>query len=237
MKVVFLNSWGGKAGQPFTLFIKKQAPDTDIFLFQEVSPQLLLKISAILPGYRVIYEKGWNLRKKITWYGQAAFLRKDLKARSFGRIPIFKSGKTSGFMQYLLIQKGTKSFYACNVHGKSKPGHKFDTGARIAQSKSIVNFLKNKKGPKIIGGDFNLMPDTRSVKMFEDNGYKNLIKEFGIKSTRNRISWEQFRNEEGFIKQHFADYVFVSPSVKVKSFSVPSVEVSDHLPLILEFEI
>ena len=39
-----------------------------------------------------------------------------------------------------------------------------------------------------------------------------------------------------FGKQHFADYVFVSKDVKVKKFEVPYLEISDHLPLILDFE-
>jgi hypothetical protein len=30
---------------------------------------------------------------------------------------------------------------------------------------------------------------------------------------------------------------FVSPEIKVKSFKVPDVEISDHLPMILDFEI
>ena len=66
--------------------------------------------------------------------------------------------------------------------------------------------------------------------MFEDNGYKNLIKEFKIPTTRNEISWAKYEN-----KQLFADFVFVSPDVKITNFSVPNNEISDHLPLILEF--
>jgi len=33
-----------------------------------------------------------------------------------------------------------------------------------------------------------------------------------------------------------SDYVFVSLEVKVKKFEVPNIEISDHLPLILDFE-
>ena len=105
-----------------------------------------------------------------------------------------------------------------------------------AVSKSVGNFFDDKNGPKIIGGDFNLMPDTISVKMFEKWGYRNLIREFGIKSTRNRISWEQFKDQPGFVKQYFADYAFITKEIKVDGFSVPDLEISDHLPLVLDFE-
>lgn len=108
---------------------------------------------------------------------------------------------------------------------------------RLRQSEKIINFFNDKKGLKIIGGDFNLNPDTKSVMMFEKAGYRNLIKEFDIKSTRNKLSWKQFKNQPDFVKQYFADYVFVSSDVKVKDFTVPYNEISDHLPLILDFDI
>jgi endonuclease/exonuclease/phosphatase family metal-dependent hydrolase len=74
--------------------------------------------------------------------------------------------------------------------------------------------------------------------MFEEAGYKNLIKEFNIKNTRNNTCWEQFKEDVKISgKQHFADYCFTSHDVKVKSFEVPYNEVSDHLPLILDIDI
>jgi len=98
----------------------------------------------------------------------------------------------------------------------------------------IVEHLSKCTDPKVIGGDFNLMPDTESVGLFEKSGYKNLIKDFDIKTTRSSLNSGKY--PEGDI-QYFADYAFVSPEVKVKDFKVPQVEISDHLPLILEFEI
>ena len=58
--------------------------------------------------------------------------------------------------------------------------------------------MKDKVGPKIIGGDFNLNPDTESIKMFEEAGYKNLIKDFKIENTRNEISWREFKEIKDF---------------------------------------
>lgn len=120
----------------------------------------------------------------------------------------------------------------CNFHGISKPGKKLDTSERLLQSAEILNFFKDIEGPKIIGGDFNLELDSNSVKMFEENGYKNLIRDRGILTTRNRLTWEKY--PEG--KQYFSDYVFVSSDVKVKDFLVENIEISDHLPMILSIE-
>ena len=69
-----------------------------------------------------------------------------------------------------------------------------------------------------------------------------LILENKIKTTRNFHAWRQAKEmvADGYRfygEQKFADYVFVSKDVKVKNFEVPNIEISDHLPLILDFEI
>lgn len=74
-------------------------------------------------------------------------------------------------------------------------------------------------------GDFNLDINTRSIEILEEN-LINLIKKYNIKSTRNK----HFPGQE-----KFADYMFVSQGVNVLNFKVPDLEISDHLPMILEF--
>ena len=60
---------------------------------------------------------------------------------------------------------------------------------------------------------------------------RNLIIEKNIPRTRSKLS--PFWGKSDF--QKFADYTFVSKNIVVKDFSVPDVEISDHLPMILEF--
>lgn len=74
------------------------------------------------------------------------------------------------------------------------------------------------------------MPQTQSIKMLEEK-YKNLIKEFNIEKTRSNLS--PYAGKPDF--QKFADYTFVSENINVTSFVVPDFEISDHLPMILEF--
>jgi hypothetical protein len=233
LRAIFLNSWFGKAGKPFFDFVKSESSKTDIFCFMEVSPDLYNDISAILKNFRGLYDEGMFLKEIDAECGQAVFINRRVELISNGRVSIYRQLKNDiGFMQYLELQGGRQKLWLGSVHGKTRPGDKFDTQTRLNQSNIIIKFFADKNGPKIIGGDFNLMPDTKSVAMFEEAGYKNLIKKFGIKNTRNKISWKQFNNI-----QHFADYVFVSPDVKVNKFEVPYMEISDHLPQILDFEI
>jgi len=238
MKIIFLNSWFGRVGRAYLDFINKESKDTDIFCLTEVTPKLFIDLKSILKNHEGLYEEGIFLKSLSVVDGMAIFLKDGLKHGASSKVDIYRnSTRDTGFAQHVSVDKNNKILHILSVHGKTHPGHKFDTPARINQSQRIIDFLEGKKGPKIVGGDFNLMPVTRSVKMFERSGFRNLIKEFDIRSTRNKISWEQFKNEPGFIKQYFADYAFVSKGVLVNKFSVPNIEISDHLPLILDFEL
>lgn len=238
MRIIFLNSWFAKAGDKFFEFIREESSTTDIFCLMEIDPDLYVKLKDILTGFKGIYGKGVNLAIFNLKCGQAIFFKKSLEVLTYGqKLNYRRSKKDAGFMEYAQVESGHKSFWLGSVHGKSHPGTKFDTLVRLRQSEKIIDFFKDKEGPKIIGGDFNLNLETQSIAMFEKAGYRNLIKDFNIKSTRNQVSWDQFANTPGYIKQYFADFCFVSPGVKVNNFEVPYNEISDHLPLILDFEL
>lgn len=96
---------------------------------------------------------------------------------------------------------------------------------RIEQSVMIMTFLNNIQGKKILCGDFNALPGSKSIGILEQ-GMKNLIKEFNVTSTRSRLYLQPVK---------FADYIFISPDASVKEFRTLPVEVSDHLSLFLDF--
>lgn len=239
MRIIFLNIWHGQAWDKLQEFIAEQSKQTDIFCFMEIDPTLQAKLESVLTEFMPVYEKGikTNYFGGIT-EGRSTFVGKKFAIKERESKSVYRNTKNdAGGLQYLELSLGNKRLFVGNVHGKARPGHKMDTPARIKQSEKTIDFFKDKKGLKIIGGDFNLLPDTKSVEIFEKSGYRNLIKDFKVKTTRNKLSWDQFGQKADFEKQYFADYVFVSPEVKVKSFEVPEIEVSDHLPLILDFEI
>jgi exonuclease III len=236
MRVIFLNALFGQAGKKFLNFVQKESGSTDIFCFMEFSPKLFDETSSLLKDWQGLVEKGLVLEAFGVQDCLSIFVKKNLKVKSSGKILLYRNtGKDTGFAMFVRLDIEGKPLEIVNVHGKTWPGNKEDTPARVRQSEKIIDFCREIKEPKIIGGDFNLNPDTKSIKLFEEVGYKNLIKEFGIKRTRNRLAWNQFKNEPGFVKQYFADYIFTSPEVKVKNFEVPDIEISDHLPLILDF--
>lgn len=258
MKLISLNLWGGKKYRSLLEFIKNQSKDTDIFCFQEVFKtnsgiieshgfrlNLYDEISKVLPDHQIYFApcvdnyiagaflphfENFNL----SW-GMAIFINKKLKVVSNGDFFVFR--KKGEFdpknlntlprnFQYISFVYQKKEYTIGNLHGIWRKGGKDDSPSRISQSDQINDFFNKMNSGKILVGDFNLNPDTESIKILEKN-MTNLIKQYNIPTTRNKFypGWEKF-----------ADYTFVS-NIEVLNFQVPNIEISDHLPMILEFEL
>ena len=198
-------------------------------------------------GFHAVRQRTWHDMSGISApapWGLAVLLQKD--------IPIFEYRETfllghhdssqdtsmeTGIpviLQAIKILYKNKKLWILNIHGyyAGKGIGKHDTKERLEQSQGIINFLKQLDGDIILGGDFNLNPETESIKMLEDFGLRNLITEYNIPSTRTSHYSEEKRK-----KWPHADYVFVSKNVKVKSFRVDTGSLaSDHAPMFLEIE-
>lgn len=259
MKLISLNAWGGKIYQPLIEFIGKHSKDTDIFCFQEVFKttsgmienagfrlNLYEEFCKLLPEHKGYfapsvenYIAGASLPNFINFnlsWGLAIFIHKKLKVTSDGDFFVFRNKDSFNpkdlntlprNMQYLTFNSKNKKFIVCNLHGIWQRGKKIDTSSRISQSEQIINFLdKYKEEAKILAGDFNLNIDTHSLEILEKK-LINLIKKYKIPTTRSKLyTWED----------KFADYILVSENTKVANFEVPAEAISDHLPMILEFE-
>lgn len=113
-----------------------------------------------------------------------------------------------------------------NVHGLWNGKGKEDSPSRIKQSNKIKQFLHEINEPKILCGDFNLRPDTHSLKIIQGK-MRSLIQEYNIQDTRTKHCKKTER---------FADYVFISSDLTVKNFSLLSDIVSDHAPLLCDID-
>lgn len=257
MRLISLNTWGGKLYQPLTRFVEENSQTTDVFCFQEVfdtksafKKHSDFRINLYREIGKVLKDHDGFFTSSIDNYisgsfqdhfidfdlksGLAIFTKKELKVKDRGYFSIFGqknnfNPKDSNTMpriaQYLTLELTGKSLTIVNIHAIWVREGKKDTPSRIKQSNCINQFLESKNGNKILCGDFNLDINTESIKILEKH-MKNLIKEYNIPTTRNKL----FPGNE-----KFADYVFVSPDIKVINFKVPDIEISDHLPIILEF--
>ena len=261
MKVIFLNIWKGTMFDALMDFLKQTATDADFFCFQEVthSPlahqissggraNMFSEIAMALPefhGYYAPVSRGFDEGKAVDFelsQGQAIFVRKDISINSNGEVFLYGDKDMAPrnepdynlptILQFVRFRTDDQLYILGNVHGMPYPGSKLDNPDRLEQSRRLVSFLADEQGRKIVGGDFNLLPDTGSIGMIEAAGMRNLIKESDIRSTRNELAYGLYAQAD---RQHFADYAFVSPDVRVIDFQVPRLLISDHLPLALEF--
>jgi len=254
MKIVSLNTWGGKLFDPLINFIKDYSKEVDIFCFQEVynSPviqelsrgmrsNLFLEMTKVLSdfnGFFVPTLKQHDVEGDVNFdldNGLALFVKKSIQVKTHGDIFVYRNRGDKLInddyktiprnLQFITFDQNEEKYLLCHFHGIWYPKTKLDTAERLEQSKKIKKFLNSFSGKKILCGDFNLLPDTKSMHILEE-GMKNLIKDFNIPTTRNKF----YEREE----KH-ADYILVSENIKIIDFKIPDVTVSDHLPLLLEF--
>ncbi len=254
MKLIVLNLQGGVVYEPLKELIKKVSSETDIFCFQEVmfgdkpdfTPRhkarinLYSELKALLPeftSYENISISGHFQKEPIDFgAGQAIFVRKSIAVKNHGGLQCYDKvpeltnlgGRMTGNMQWIDLKIGGQQVIIGNLHGLWQKGTlKIDTPERFLQSDRIKKFFDSKNGKKIICGDFNIIPDGKSMEILEQ-GMVNLITKYNITSTRSSF----------YLKSSIklADYILVSPDIKVVDFKVLPDEVSDHLPLYLEFE-
>lgn len=252
MKLITLNLWGGKVYHPLLQFIESYASDIDIFCFQEVlfgseprfTPinkarenifQEILQLLKDFEPVKYISPSEHFAHESITFgVGQSIFLKRPMEIKDNGGFHCYDKmpenteggGKATGNLQWVDVSNGAEVFTIANLHGIwIKDTKKADCPARITQSKKIKNFLDSKNNKKILCGDFNLIPNGESMRIL-NQGMVNLVKEYNIQSTRSSYYKKDIK---------FADYVLVSPNIEVSDFAVLQDEVSDHLPLFLQF--
>ncbi len=238
MKLITLNTWGGRVREPFLQFITDKSAEIDVFCFQEIYSQaegketqeeykndnldLFGELSNILKETHT----GYFSPALSDYYGLATFVRNGLNVSDHGDTTIF-NGITGNYSQHRRNLQYTKidNTLVCNIHGLWNGQGKTDTPDRIEQSHNIQKFLQGRSEKIVLCGDFNLLPDTESMSILEKD-LVNLIKKFNITNTRSQLYTKS---------EKFADYILVSPSIEVRSFEVLPDVVSDHLALQLDF--
>ena len=132
-------------------------------------------------------------------------------------------------VQIVELDVNGKNLQILNLHGLYSRD-KQDSERAINQCKYVIEAAKRKNIPTIIAGDFNLFPNTKSIEILNKE-FKNLINEYHIQSTRPDFN---DGTDEG---NNVVDYIFVNDKIKVNNFEIINTNISDHLPLILDFDI
>lgn len=236
MRLITLNLLCGRMREPLADFLKKYADKADIFLFQEM-PETggdnETRLSS--DGIKNILSDFKNYSKDFSISGGhlddlGLFVKRKVNVSESGEAETYDANIFNDRMVYVWRDLGyvvldDKKLFV-NFHGFWDGPDKFDRPRRIEQSRRVSAFLGKYDGPKILAGDFNLWPETESLRMLEKNMI-NLISKYKISSTRPP-DWK-FSNK-------FSDYIFISSDIVVNDFRVLPDIVSDHLALYLDFD-
>jgi len=119
----------------------------------------------------------------------------------------------------LVIELELADFHVFLVHLSLKFRH------RQYQLQDLHTMIKDCSKPVILAGDFNVLWGARELQLFlAATGLKNANSN-GQPSHPSRAPRRQL------------DYIFHSPQIRVTDFQIPKIKLSDHAPLICEFEI
>lgn len=247
VKIISINIAGGILSDRLVQFIKLQKPD--ILLMQEVftsstsrEKQLLIidQLKKILKNYYLDKAATYtsNRGKSKIEAGNAVLTRFPITKTkvTFYDVPYAKNysepqedySHVPRNLQYVQLKIGDKDLNIFNTHGIwGRDGQ--DTGRRLHMSNVIVKQVKG-LDYVVLGGDFNVDPKTQAIANIEQhlvNIFKNDLKTtFNIRRKSNPI-----------FNRLVVDMMFVSKDIRVMYKECPQVDISDHLPLLIEIEV
>jgi endonuclease/exonuclease/phosphatase family metal-dependent hydrolase len=243
IKVLQINTWdGGVLWENLSDFIKKEDPD--IIFAQEVLGKTC-DLTEQYFSYKHVYYSPTYIKVRPEGKfeeGNAIFSKFPIKESRYIKIVgeysewSDEQEKTLGYekvprvLQHVIVEvEPGLVFDLFNIHGIVDYRGSYDSPERLRMSEIIVEHIKNKQNV-ILSGDFNLRPDTQTIKNIEKH-LTNVFKD-ELKSTFNM----RRKDNPGYATS-VVDMIFVSPNIKILDHSCPDVDVSDHYPLLAELEI
>ncbi len=243
MQLITLNTWGSRIKDIYE-FVKKHSHSTDVFCFQEVYLSVPLSNLDSTEEDRDSFKAFESLLPDFTGYfcaqadgsGMAVFVKKkylvthvkSTQVLSVDEMKNISNGEITFNRLVQTVSLNNPKITIYNFHGM--PGDKKrDNPERDLQNKRLMEVLNADSGLKVLVGDFNLNPDTKTIKDLEST-MQNPLNGSGFKTTRSR----HYINID---ELPFADYVFLSSSITIGEFKVLPDEISDHLALQVNFDV
>ena len=152
------------------------------------------------------------------------FVHKSYSPYDYGEHPRSRSAHVIKIFDYTK----NKPIVVGHMHGLRDLNGKMDTPERALQAHKFLSFAKSlteDNDALVICGDFNVEPNSETLKIIAEAGLTDLVTMRTSKGTRTSHYKKSSR---------FADYMLVNKQTNVLDFEVIfDLEVSDHCPLIL----
>lgn len=241
MKILQLNTWSCNLAPAISDLLNREQPD--IVTLQEVintdhTGKILQSLDEILAEspYEYVYYAPlveFNFMSNTAQRGNAILSKHPIEFTD----TLWTKGEFQENFDYSVgynaargvacatVRTPNGSVSVLSVHGYHVKEHKNGNDETLDACRMILDYTSNLKGAVIIAGDFNLTPDSDSMKVFADT-YRNLCIENNVATTRNRLTK----------KTETCDYI-LTRDLEVNSFRVLEDEVSDHVALEASFSL
>lgn len=249
MKIIQINAWMGNLLHPLLNFIKEQDPDIicaqEVFSskikvgFDKEKFQTFELIAELFPYNFFAPTNSFEYVNQKIMHGNAIFSKYQLANQQtvftnnqyadLNKFNFYEHHNTRN-IQSCSVMLGSKNLTIANHHGY----HEINSAGSDKSLKCMqvaVDHLKTLKEPIILCGDLNVAPDSRPLKLIEQNfDFNNLVTQSKAKSTLSEV----FRIKDLNV---VCDYIFTSQAISIDNFEVSGAIVSDHRPLILDFNL
>ncbi len=258
-KFLQLNIWfGGNLSENALAFFDKEKPD--IIALQEVTMPMALEGYVDHPSLNFIQKvKDTTGCKHSIFVPEFAFRAPTLHNNDLplewgimilSRFPLLGHEYTSYINEYAvydwedvndysILHKGIlvakidldgKLLHVATTHGVWGTDDK-DNSDRLKMSSAIVTAIEDKK-PLLLSGDLNVDQNTETIRNIEEhvtNAFRDTLE--------TTFNMRHKDPSKGTFGSSIVDFVFASQDIKVLSAYSPEDNVSDHVPLIVEFEL
>lgn len=247
MKYLQLNIFAGFVFDEIASFIKRE--NIDIITMQEVAGGRLVRggednfLDTKKLGYDGVLQAARGLiGDPKSYFGNAVFYKPEIKFIDKKIIWMKPYEELSDPKDWLRedeprcavcvqLELNGKPTWVVSAHLAWGTGPE-DRPYKVDQAKHLLTELQKLDKPLILSGDFNVTPETETSRMFNAIG-RNLSVENKLTNT---LDAKYHRAKHLFPDGYAVDYIFVDPSIKVKSFRViEEVSLSDHKGLLIEF--
>lgn len=201
-------------------------------------------IAAVLPDHVAFFcpaAQGvlWDNERAVpSRWGLATFVHKSIPVVAQAQGFVFKAFSPHGYGDHprsrsahgirLYSYEHDRPVSITHMHGLRDLRGKMDTPQRAEQARRLLDLSNRVSEPgdlRVVCGDFNVEPDSETLKLLKGAGFTELVAAYGFESTRSSHYTKPGK---------FADYMLVDRVDDVAGFEVVyRPEVSDHCPLVL----
>jgi endonuclease/exonuclease/phosphatase family metal-dependent hydrolase len=251
MKIVQLNIWQGRLLRQVLEFLRKERPD--FVCMQEVysskidnSSQDFLRsferIQALFPNYHGYFSARYDLPvlDEKARYGIGMLSRFPItdtetlfvvgSRKSFAtaaELAAHQGQKEPCNLQRVIVRiDSDTSFCLINHHGYWEPNG-MGTDANVRAMEKVGEIVRNSPRPLILAGDLNVVFESPAMKPIQAQ-LNDLTQAYRLPTTLS---------EFGKVSNVACDHICVSDGIDVHSFHASDALVSDHMPLVMEFNL